>query len=51
VASRKLLEMLEGRATAKEHMTLLQDALEDANRMLRIESTNPRVILVGDPIN
>ena len=37
--------MLEGRAAAREHMSRLQDALEDANRMLRTQPINPRVIL------
>lgn len=43
--------MLEGRAAARERMNHVQDALEDANRMLETQPTNPRVTIVGDPIN
>lgn len=38
-----IMDVLEGRATAREQMGRLEEALEDGNRMLKIEPTNPRV--------
>lgn len=38
-----LMEMLEGRATARAKLGSLEEALEDGNRMLTIDKTNPRV--------
>jgi hypothetical protein len=35
--------MLEGRAAARESMGRLDEALEDGNRMLKTEKTNPKV--------
>ena len=37
------MDVLEGRATAREQLGRLEEALEDGNRMLKIEPTNPRV--------
>jgi hypothetical protein len=37
------METLEGRAQARQLMGRLEEALEDANRMLKIDKTNPRV--------
>jgi len=37
------MEMLEGRADTREKIGRLEEALEDGNRMLSVEKTNPRV--------
>ena len=37
------MDVLEGRAAAREQLGRLEEALEDGNRMLKIEPTNPRV--------
>jgi hypothetical protein len=37
------MDVLEGRAAAREQLGRLEEALEDGNRMLKIEGTNPRV--------
>jgi hypothetical protein len=41
------MEILEGRATVREQMGCLEDALEDGNRMLIIEPSNPRVLFTN----
>jgi hypothetical protein len=37
------MEMLEGRATVREEMGRLEESLDDGNRMLKIERSNPKV--------
>ena len=37
------MDMLEGRAAAREQNGCLEEALADGNRMLRVEKSNPRV--------
>jgi hypothetical protein len=37
------MEVLEGRAAVREQLGRLEEALEDGNRMLKVELTNPRV--------
>ena len=41
-----MMEILEGRATVREQMGCLEEALEDGNRMLKIEPSNPKVLRV-----
>jgi len=38
------MEILERRATVREQMGCLEEALEDGNRMLKTEASNPRVL-------
>jgi len=38
-----MIEILEGRASVWEQMGCLGEALEDGNRMLKIEPSNPKV--------
>src|SRR6266496_75017 len=38
-----IMDVLEGRAAASEQLGRVGEALEDGNRMLKIEPTNPRV--------
>jgi hypothetical protein len=40
-----MMEMLEGRATVREEMGCLAEALRDGNRMLKIERSNPKVFI------
>jgi len=37
------MEMLEGRAAARQQNGKLEEALTDGNRMLKVEKSNPRV--------
>jgi len=37
------MDMLEGRAAAREQNLRLEEALADGNRMLKVEKSNPRV--------
>lgn len=37
------MDMLEGRAAAREQNLRLEEALTDGNRMLKVEKSNPRV--------
>jgi hypothetical protein len=37
------MDMLEGRAAAREQSGRLEEALADGNRMLKVEKSNPRV--------
>lgn len=41
------MDMLEGRVAAREKMGRLEEALSDADRMLKVELANPRVHLPG----
>ena len=38
-----LMDMLEGRADVRAQMGRIEDALEDGNRMLKVDNANPRV--------
>jgi len=37
------MDLLEGRAAAREKNNRVEEALADANRMLKLEKSNPRV--------
>ena len=43
-----IMDVLEGRAATREQMGRLEEALEDGNRMLKVEPTNPRVLFNTD---
>lgn len=38
-----LMDMLEGRADSRARMGRIEEALEDGNRMLKVDNANPRV--------
>lgn len=40
-----IMDVLEGRAAAREQLGRLEEALEDGNRLLKVGPTNPRVHL------
>jgi len=40
-----MMEALKGRSQTREQLNLLDQALEDGNRMLKLDKTNPRVYI------
>jgi len=39
-----MMQVLEGRASVREKLGRFEEALEDGNRMLKFDKTNPKVI-------